>query len=52
MGGETTEARRPRIRDLGYEPGKFSPGSQNSIMDVPGKALEIWLRIGVLVLIE
>ena len=41
MGGGNTEARRPRIRDLGYEPGKFSPGSQNSILDVAGKAFGI-----------
>ncbi|KAL7817003.1 peptidase family S58 domain-containing protein [Trichoderma aethiopicum] len=27
---------RPRIRDLGYSPGKFAPGPQNSILDVPG----------------
>ncbi|KAL2788931.1 peptidase family S58-domain-containing protein [Aspergillus keveii] len=25
---------RPRIRDLGYGPGKFSPGPKNSILDV------------------
>ncbi|KAL3458250.1 peptidase family S58-domain-containing protein [Aspergillus heterothallicus] len=25
---------RPRIRDLGYSPGKFSPGPKNSILDV------------------
>lgn len=28
---------RPRVRDLGYSPGKFSPGSKNSILDVEGK---------------
>lgn len=28
---------RPRIRDLGYSPGKFPPGPQNSILDVEGK---------------
>jgi D-aminopeptidase len=27
---------RPRIRDLGYSPGQFSPGATNSIIDVPG----------------
>lgn len=27
---------RPRIRDLGYAPGNFSPGPANSITDVPG----------------
>ncbi|PTB62788.1 DmpA/ArgJ-like protein [Trichoderma citrinoviride] len=27
---------RPRIRDLGYSPGKFTPGPKNSILDVPG----------------
>ncbi len=28
---------RPRIRELGYSPGKFAPGPKNSILDVPGK---------------
>ncbi|KAK2760746.1 hypothetical protein FQN54_001982 [Arachnomyces sp. PD_36] len=27
---------RPRIRDLGYSPGKFRPGAKNSILDVEG----------------
>ncbi|KAK6076260.1 peptidase family S58 [Seiridium cupressi] len=27
---------RPRIRDLGYGPGYYTPGAQNSILDVPG----------------
>lgn len=27
---------RPRIRELGYSPGKFAPGPKNSILDVPG----------------
>ncbi|KAL7952819.1 DmpA/ArgJ-like protein [Trichoderma compactum] len=29
-------ATRPRIRELGYSPGKFAPGPKNSILDVPG----------------
>ncbi len=31
-----TNTHRPRIRDLGYAPGKFKPGPKNSILDVPG----------------
>ncbi|KAL4952195.1 peptidase family S58-domain-containing protein [Aspergillus filifer] len=31
-----TSNTRPRIRDLGYSPGRFQPGPQNSILDVPG----------------
>ncbi|KAL4879910.1 peptidase family S58-domain-containing protein [Aspergillus karnatakaensis] len=27
---------RPRIRDLGYSPGRFTPGPKNSLLDVPG----------------
>lgn len=27
---------RPRIRDLGYGPGYYTPGESNSILDVPG----------------
>lgn len=27
---------RPHIRDLGYGPGYYTPGSKNSILDVPG----------------
>ncbi|KAL4793940.1 peptidase family S58-domain-containing protein [Aspergillus venezuelensis] len=27
---------RPRIRDLGYSPGRYQPGPKNSILDVPG----------------
>jgi D-aminopeptidase len=27
---------RPHIRDLGYGPGCYSPGKENSILDVPG----------------
>ncbi|KAL4923532.1 P1 family peptidase [Aspergillus undulatus] len=27
---------RPRIRDLGYKPGRFVPGPKNSLLDVPG----------------
>ncbi|RFU79728.1 peptidase family s58 [Trichoderma arundinaceum] len=27
---------RPRIRELGYSPGKFAPGPKNSILDVEG----------------
>ena len=30
---------RPRIRELGYSPGKFSPGPANSIIDVPGVSI-------------
>ena len=30
---------RPRIRDLGYKPGKFSPGPRNSILDVEGQSI-------------
>ncbi|KAL7799798.1 DmpA/ArgJ-like protein [Trichoderma ceciliae] len=30
------ESTKPRIRDLGYAPGKFAPGPQNSILDVQG----------------
>lgn len=33
------ESARPRIRDLGYAPGKFAPGPQNSILDVDGGGL-------------
>ncbi|KAL6690882.1 DmpA/ArgJ-like protein [Trichoderma pleuroticola] len=32
----TRELTKPRIRDLGYAPGKFAPGPQNSILDVDG----------------
>jgi len=28
---------RPRVRDLGYSPGKFPTGAKNSILDVEGK---------------
>jgi D-aminopeptidase len=31
-----TNTHKPRIRDLGYSPGHFPPGPQNSILDVPG----------------
>ncbi|KAL5341385.1 peptidase family S58-domain-containing protein [Aspergillus crustosus] len=27
---------RPRIRDLGYSPGRFAPGPKNSLLDVEG----------------
>ncbi|PVH83132.1 DmpA/ArgJ-like protein [Cadophora sp. DSE1049] len=37
---------RPRIRDLGYKPGKFSPGPKNSILDVDG------VRVGQVTLNE
>lgn len=33
----TGESTKPRIRDLGYAPGRFAPGPQNSILDVDGK---------------
>ncbi|KAK5064786.1 hypothetical protein LTR84_000620 [Exophiala bonariae] len=32
----STKLSRPRIRDLGYRPGKFEPGPRNSILDVKG----------------
>ncbi|KAL6815243.1 DmpA/ArgJ-like protein [Trichoderma sp. SZMC 28013] len=32
----TGESTKPRIRDLGYAPGRFAPGPQNSILDVDG----------------
>lgn len=33
----TGEPTKPRIRDLGYAPGRFPPGPKNSILDVDGK---------------
>lgn len=30
---------RPRIRDLGYSPGRFAPGPKNSLLDVEGIVL-------------
>ncbi|KAL7949242.1 DmpA/ArgJ-like protein [Trichoderma barbatum] len=32
----TGESGKPRIRDLGYTPGRFAPGPKNSILDVDG----------------
>lgn len=32
---------RPRIRDLGYSPGKFPPGPRNSILDVKGGCMSV-----------
>lgn len=32
----TGEPTKPRIRDLGYAPGRFPPGPKNSILDVDG----------------
>ena len=36
QGGEDTQAKKPRARDLGIEPGVFPPGTYNAITDVPG----------------
>ncbi|KAH7323714.1 peptidase family S58-domain-containing protein [Rhexocercosporidium sp. MPI-PUGE-AT-0058] len=36
MRTSTPRSPRPRIRDLGYKPGKFAPGPKNSILDVKG----------------
>ena len=36
QGEEEIQAKKPRARDLGIEPGVFTPGTHNAITDVPG----------------
>lgn len=46
LGAETVEAERPRLRELGVEPGVLPPGPRNAITDVAG------VRVGHRTLIE